>query len=673
MPIRGYHPRFGGGTVIPLAFFAATLMAPLSGIVPDDLFRQVVLSDLVLSPDGSAAVFVLEFCDRKSNSYRHTIWWQPLDGSPAREITTPDLDASSPKFSPDGKQLAFLAAHGEATQLYVAKAGRSRARRITEFEAGVGDFDWSPDGTRFVIVRTDPDRRSKLERQREPIVVTRLQIQTDGSGYSSDRRDHLWLIAADGRTAPRQLTFGPYDDAAPVWSPDGTTIAFVSNRSEQRDEDDNTDIWAIDPDGARLRKLAANPGPDDAPSWSPDGSRLAFRGLLRPVDYYVITRLMVIDKDGAQLRDLSGSLDTWISADSINHSSTTAAAFNWSPDGNQISTTFDRRGSNYVAQFDLSTGSVREFDLGRGLIGVPRLTPDGKQWVFSRESSSRPAELFVRDVVGGTERRLSRWHDAWLAERTLSEPERLSARNSAGDTIESWLYPPLNLDPSKKYPLVVYIHGGPQGFDGEYWDIGLEQQVLPAQGIALLRVNYRGSTSYGEAFCRSIYGDWHHREHEDIEVAVDQALQRGWIDPARIGLGGWSYGGIMTIWIAGHSARFKLGVPERFEVDYLSAFGQDQWQQQYRYELGSPITNKALYERLSPGSYADRIKMPLYLISNEQDKNCPLPQALQFYQRLKLLGVPTELVIYPGEPHSMQQPANLVDRLNRLVNWFGKL
>ncbi len=189
----------------------------------------------------------------------------------------------------------------------------------------------------------------------------------------------------------------------------------------------------------------------------------------------------------------------------------------------------------------------------------------------------------------------------------------------------------------------------------------------------MLRVNYRGSTAYGEAFSRAIWGDWHRREYDDLMAALDAAIaSHDWIDPARLGIGGWSYGGIMTLWTVGHTDRFRVGVPERFSFDYLSAFGEDQWFTWYLSELGSPFENAATYRRLSPGTYLQDVKTPLYLIANEDDRNCPLPQVLQAYQRLKLMGQQTELVVYPGESHGMARLSNLVDRLRRLTDWFGR-
>ncbi len=659
---------------------AALAFCPLSwiwaasrGMTPEDTYRLQTPAQLELSPDGSTAAVVLETALEERNSYGHTLWLVPLSGTGEwKQVGPKQADVSHPRFLKNGA-LAYLVDQGDGAQLYVAKARSARGKRITQLKEGVEGYAASPDGTQFVVVREDPETRTTEQLANGPIVIKRTQIQADGAGFLDERRSHLWIVEASGRSEPRRLTSGAYDDGQPAWSPDGKTIAFVSNRTPDPDTNDNTDIFVIAPDGTGLRTLAANAGPDAFPTWSHRGDKLAFIGQVRVNDYYIVTRVMTVATEGGTPCDLSGHLDAWVSGDSLNVSSTNLARLNFTPDDSAIITTFDRRGANYLASIDLVRGEVTEPFGGAALIGVPRLSPDGKQLVYAQEDPTHPTELYVRALAGGEPRRLSHWHDGLLSDVKLSTPQKLSVKNAGGESVESWLYPPLDPVPGKKYPLVLYIHGGPQGFDGDYFDVGLENQIFPAAGMAVLRVNYRGSTSYGEAFCHSLWGDWHWREYEDLMLSVDAAIATGWVDPDRLGLGGWSYGGIMTIWTVGHTDRFKVGVPERFEIDYLSCFGQDQWFSQYLAELGDPFKDADHYRKLSPGSYAANIKTPLYLISNEKDGNCPLPQAMQFYQRLKHLGVSTELTIYPDEPHSMTQPKHLVDRLHRLLTWFGTM
>lgn len=654
--------------VLVLALARDVLADDASGkraIAPEDTYLLRAISALDVAPDGRSLAYVVDVAERGNDNYASALFLGGLEGGEARSITRKDAYDSAPRFSPNGQRLAFLSDRGGGAQLVVARADGRKPRALTAVAAGVDSYDWSPDGKWLVFVTSDP-----ATSEADPIVITGSLIRKDGEGFVDKRRSHLWIISSDGG-APRQVTRGPYDDSEPRWSPDGALIAFVSNRTEDPNASDNTDIYVVQPDGTGLRTVAANPGPDESPRWSHAADRIAFVGNLRENDFYQANRLMVAALAGGKPVDLSGSLDTWVALDGFDSDSSTRAAPQWSPDDRTIYTTFERRGANYLAALPSAGGPVRELLAGKFVLGLVRFSPTAGRFAFTLTDPTHPSELHTSALDGTGLSRLSDLNDEWLAERKLSVPEKIVATNPSGDKIESWLYPPVDFDPARRYPLILYIHGGPQDYDGEYFDTGLENQIFPGAGIAVLRVNYRGSTSYGEAFCRALWGDWHWREYEDLMASLDQALTRPWLDPARLGIGGWSYGGIMTIWTVGHTDRFKVGVPERFEVDYLSAFGQDQWFAQYLAELGSPFAEAEKYRRMSPGTYAANIKTPLYLITDEDDGNCPMPQAMQFYQRLRYLGVKTELVVYPGEPHTMAHPAHLVDRLRRLLVWFG--
>jgi dipeptidyl aminopeptidase/acylaminoacyl peptidase len=677
--------------VLALLAVAAALLAPAApgaesrpdvtpGLDPEDVYELRTIGSLEISSDGSLLAYTVDAAEEEANSYRSTLRVMELDGKNERLLTRKGADDRRPRFSPDGKRLAFLSDRGDDPQIYTAPAGRARARRITNVAGGVDAYEWSPDGRFFVFVRSDPPAaeeeaaRARTPRDADsnpelaPYVITRSQIQTDGEGFLGSSRSHLWVVPSEGGT-PRRITSGPYDDTQPQWSPDGKWIVFVSNRAKDPDATDDTDLYLVRPDGTEERRLAGNPGPDEYPRWSRSGRSIAFVGKLRENDYYQTSHVMVVPATGGTPTSLTASLDTWVASDALLAGSE-ASRITWSPDDTTLFVTLERRGANWLAAIPAGGGEPREILSGPRVHDLVRFAPDGRIF-YAPSDPTHPPEIEVAGPDGKGARPLTRLHAGLLARVRLSTPEKILARNADGDEVESWLYPPVGLDPAKKYPMILYIHGGPQGFDGDYFDTDLENQVFAARGFAVLRVNYRGSTSYGEKFCRALWADWHRREYDDLMVSVDEALKRPWIDGERLGLGGWSYGGIMTIWTVAHTNRFRVGVPERFEIDYLSCFGEDQYFVQYLTELGSPFENADLYRKLSPGTYVPRIKTPLYLIANENDRNCPPSQAFQLYQRLKLLGIKTELVIYPEETHTLAYPSHIVDRLHRLIGWFS--
>ncbi len=653
-------------TALVLAAVAAA--NPRRPILPDDTYALLEIASLEISPDGRSLAYTIERADRKEDSFRHELYIADAEGRNARKICKPSDDCTDPKFSPDGKRFAYLSDAGGDTQLWVAKVGDGRGRAITDVKEAIGEFDWSPDGSRIVFCKDD---RSKRKSDDSPWVITGTQIQRDGDGFDDGRHTHLWIVAAGGGT-PKLLTPGTFDEASPRWSPKGDWIAFVSNHNPDPDDTDDTDVWLVSPSGGTPRRLSANSGPDADPTWSHAGDRVAFIGALRPNDVYGTTHVMVAPVEGGAACDLTSKLDNWVSSEVVG-SGSAGARISWSADDATLIVPFDRRGANWIAALPSAGGEPKELLGGERAYGLVRYSPAMRRLYFLRSTPIAFSEIWTASADGADPRKIVGPNDAMFAGLKLVDPEKLQAKSKDGESVEAWLYPPVDLDPAKSYPLILYIHGGPQEFDGDYFDSELENQLFPGKGWAVLRVNYRGSTSYGEAFSHALWGDWHIKEFDDLMAAVDAAIAKHrWIDSKRLGVGGWSYGGIMTVWLAGHTGRFKVGVPERFEVDYESAFGTDQWHTQYVVEFGKPWENVARYRELSPISYFADIKTPLFLIADEKDGNCPPGQAMQLYQRLKLAGVPTELVIYPDEPHTMTMPSHYVDRLRRLVDWFGR-
>ena len=652
-----------------LVFAAALGTVAKRPMAAEDVYRLRELSALEVSPNGKLLAYTIERADKKEDVFRHELWIADSEGKNARRVCRAADDCANPKFSPDGKRLAYRSDASDETQLWVAKVGEGRGRAITSSHEAIGDFDWAPDGLKLVYEKDDPGTRSTSD---APWVITGTQIQRDGEGFVDGRHRHLWVIdAASGRS--KALTSGPFDESTPRWSPKGDAIAFVSKHDSGAADTDDTDIWIVSPDGNHPRRIAANPGPDVDPVWSHAGDRIAFISALRANDPYQATHALVARTDGGAPLDLSATLDNWVSPDDHVGGGSEQARIAWSADDATLFVTFDRRGANWIAAIPSAGGPPKELLGGARVYGLVRLANATRRLFFTVSTTTTLSEVWTANQDGTGARKIFGPNDATWSELRLVAPQKVETKAATGETIDAWLYPPIDFDPAKTYPMILYIHGGPQEFDGEYFDPGLENQLFPALGWAVLRVNYRGSTSYGEAFSHALWANWEVREFEDLMASVDNTLaSHRWIDPKRLGMGGWSYGGIMTVWIAAHTDRFKVGVPERFEIDYASCFGTDEWHTQYVTELGTPWENADRYRALSPVSVVEKIKTPLFLIANEKDGNCPVTQAMQLYQRLKLLNVPTELVVYPGESHTMAVPSHYVDRLQRLVEWYQR-
>ena len=686
------------------AAFAGLLSALPRGVQPADVRSYASLAGLTLAPDGRTMAYILERSNAAGDGYEHVIYVQSVEaGASPQRVSEDDAFDDGPEFSPDGRYLAFLSDDGEGAQLKVARVAGTTAgkvRTVTDLPWGVGEFAWAPDSARLVVVswhgeeggkhrRRRPARRARqagpAERAVEkpaaddepssdaaPIVLDRTLLRRDGEGWLQAERSHLWIVPRDGGAA-RQITSGAaWDDGEPRWSPDGTWIAFTSNREPDPDLSDNTDLYLVHPDGTGMRRFAGAPGPDSSPSWSRRSDRLAWLTVARDNDYYARADIAVQSLDGGPTRNLTQALDTWIAEDWVQASADRARPI-WSADDATLYAPLERRGTTYLAALPSAGGAVSELHSGRFTLDFVRYSASAKRFVFGEGDPTHPSEIYALNepaAAAAAPQRLSALHDEWLREHAVVAPERVQAVSADGVGVEAWLYPPAERAAGKRYPVVVYLHGGPQSFDGEYFDEGFENQALPAAGIAVLRVNYRGSTSYGERFSSAIRADWGRRELDDVLAALDQAVLLPWVDGTRVGIGGWSYGGIVTLWAVGHSDRFRAASPERFSADYLSSFGQDQWVAQYLAELGDPTANEDLYRRLSPITYAAQMKTPLLMIAGEEDYNCPLPQALELYERLKVHGGDVRLVVYPGESHTFGRPDHLQDRLERLLLWY---
>lgn len=656
---------------------------------PEDVHRVKDVDEVAVSPDGEWIAYRVETVDVDKDERTSDLFMVKWDGSARIQLTHSD-DASEghPRFSPDGKYLAFVAARGsgasedsddpaDKAQVWLLDRAGGEAERLTTLPGGVSGFEWSPDSTHLVLVSRDPeetgdetgDEEPADEREDaagsnkkkpdtpKPIVIDRYQFKQDIVGYLDDRYVRLYLFDLGSRKAVL-LTGGDYDSAEPAWGPDSDVIAFTSRRAGDPDRHDNSDIYLIEAaEGAVVRQLTTWKGPDSEPAFSPDGRQIAYlQGGPPTYAGYDPARLAVIPVEGGKPLLPAPELDRSTSAP------------RWSPDGKTLYFLFVDDRIQAVARVPTKGGQVKRVYPAPGVNGVASSFEVGTRGVVAVASFGQsPAELYRgSDGMAITD------HNRELREQIeWASVEGLDSVGKDGVTIGSILLKPPGFREGAAYPTIAYVHGGPVSQDGFSFDV--TSQMLAAQGYVVVNPNYRGSNGRGRAFSRAIYADWGNLEIRDIHAVMDHLVSEGLSDPERLGIGGWSYGGMNTNYAIATDTRFSAAVSGASISNMITGYGTDQYIRQYESELGLPWESIETYLKISyPFFHADRIKTPTLFMCGEKDFNVPLVNSEQMYQALRSMNVPTQLVIYPGEYHGLTKPSYIQDRLERMIAWYGK-
>ncbi|HYU34732.1 MAG TPA: S9 family peptidase [Thermoanaerobaculia bacterium] len=660
---------------ILLLSFLSLLALPLAAAEPrllkvEDIHALKTAQDPQVSPDGRWVAYVVRSDDLKEDRQDTDLWMVPFAGGEAVQLTASPKGESRPRWSPDNRWLAFLSdREGEETQAWLLDRRGGEATKLTDYPGGVSDLAWSPDGKRLVLEVTDPDPddaavqgetkdkdKEKKEKKPKPIVIHRLQFKQD-TEYLDDRRTHLYVFDLESRKGV-QVTSGPFDDTNPVWSPDGRTIAFVSKRAgADPDAADNSDVFVVAPEaGSTPRALTTWEGADRSPAFSPDGQWIVYVAGGDPKDvWYDTSSVAVVPVAGGPARLLTRETDRNVSNPLF------------TPDGRSILFLLEDGGNVHLARVPAAGGPVERVVTGEREIEEISLGSKGETAVLEARSTYPPE---VSAVDGSGLRRLSHVNDEFLRGIKLAETRRSKAKSADGTPVDAYLTLPPDLPAGKRAPAILRIHGGPVSQFSTGWQ--LEWQILAAHGYAVITANPRGSSGYGHAFSRAIWADWGNKDFEDVMAAVDGAVAQGVADPERLGVGGWSYGGILTNYVMVKSQRFKAGISGASETNYLANYGTDHYQKEWEGELGLPWQNTELWLRLSPFFQVEKIRTPMLLLCSGNDVNVPCLNSEQLYQALRRLGRTTELVIYPGQGHSLNRPSFLEDRFERYLAWYDK-
>jgi dipeptidyl aminopeptidase/acylaminoacyl peptidase len=642
-------------------------------ITIDDYFQIRDVGQPEISPDGQWVAYTVRTKMLKEDKNETRIWMVSTHGGgEPLPMTAEGVSSGHPRWSPDGKFLAFTSSrNGGKSQVWLLNRLGGEAVKLTDVAQGVGDFEWSPDSSRLVLVIQDPKpEEAEAEKDKDkpapakpktqpPYVIDRLQFKEDTVGYLDNRRTHLYVFNVEKKSVT-QITSGNFDDAQPAWSPDGKQLAFTSNRTmPDPDASRDTNIWVVAADntdkGAHLTQITTNPGADSQPAWSPDGKWIAYVTQLDVhLFWYATQHLAIASSNGGDAKVLTQTFDRSVRRP------------RFSADGNSIFFVAVDDGTQNLCRIAVTGGEVSRVIGGRLTVGTFSLGKDGAI-AAQIGTTDRPDEIFLQN--GSDLTRLTKTNDALISQLRLAKVEYVHFKSKDGTAVAGYLYKPVEFDASKKVPTLLSPHGGPVGeYEASFNHLA---QLYAANGYAVLLPNPRGSSGYGEKFCAAIYADWGNKDFQDDMAIVDYAVEQGIADPDKLGVGGWSYGGISTDFIIGQTTRFKGAISGAGVALITSFYGHDHYQRDYETELGYPWEHQALWDKISPFYRVKNITTPTLFMGGEIDANVPILGGEQMYQAMKALGRATELVVYPGEYHGFTVPSHIKDRLERYLAWYA--
>ncbi|UCE04235.1 MAG: S9 family peptidase [Candidatus Latescibacterota bacterium] len=645
-----------------------------------DVFELEYASDPRISPDGKHVVYVRTSMNIMKDRRTTRLWVVNTDGSNHRPLTSGKGDETSPRWSPDGTRILYASSRDDATQLYVRWMDSGQTAQLTNLTQKARSLSWSPNGDWIafsMLVEAPAETFAKMPRQPEgaewaepPRVVQKLIYRADGRGYVEDGYEHLFVLTAEGGT-PRQVTHGPFHHAGTVsWSADGQTLFFAANRSNDWEyEPRNSDVYALSLSDGTLRQLTTRFGPDRNPVVSPDGSKVAYLGYDDRLRSYELTRLHIMNIDGTDARTIATTLERSVRQPQ------------WSADGRRLYFLFDDAGNTKVGSARVSGGEVEVLahDVGGTSLGRPyssgsfSLARNGR-FAFTLTSPGHPADVaWARSASSGVQR-LTRLNDDLLAFRQLGTTEEIWYESSHdGRRIQGWIVHPPHFDPTRRYPLLLEIHGGPfANYGGRF---STEVQLYAAAGYVVLYTNPRGSTSYGEEFANLIHHRYPGDDYADLMSGVDAVIERGSIDPNNLFVTGGSGGGVLTSWIVGKTDRFRAAVVAKPVINWTSfVLTADHYNMFYKYWFpGFPWDHPEHYLERSPLSLVGNVTTPTMLLTGEADLRTPMSESEQYYQALKLRRVETALVRIPGASHGIaSRPSNLIAKVTHILEWFDR-
>ncbi|WP_334980628.1 S9 family peptidase [Nostoc sp.] len=631
----------------------------------DDQFAFRQISDPQLSPSGDWIAYTVTNTDLKNDTQNSHIYMTSWDASRTLHLTNGNDSEYNPRFSPDGKYLAFRSSRESGKQqIWLLNLAGGEAEKISDFAGDVSDFVWSGDSRQLAVIAEEPVPETPFNgKTPPPIVIDQFHFLEDGVGFIGKSREHLYVLDLATRKADI-LTPGSFNEYLPAWSPDNKNIAFVSKHGQESDRNNNWDLYAIAAQsGAKARQLTTFIGPDSAPDWdsrpvwSPDGKSIAYlQGGSPKLIEYAVHHLAIIPAEGGIPRLLTANLDRNV------------AKPRFTTDGKSILFLIEDDGNVHLAKIPVTGGKIERFLAGRQEISKFDVGRDGKIALLS-STPQQPNAVFAFN--GKNLRLISHQNDRLLAQLNLATTDEISFRSKDGTEIHGFLVKPPHYQLRKQYPTLLMLHGGPVGqFTNQFI---FNWQLFAAKGYVVVGVNPRGSSGRGEAFSKAIYADWGNKDAQDIIAGADYAIATGIAASSRLGIGGWSYGGMLTNYTIAQDRRFQAAVSGAGESNILATYGTDEYIDDYEQELGVPWKNLGVWLRISfPFLHADRIVTPTLFMGGDRDFSVPIHNSEQMYQALKSLEIDTQLVVYPGQSHGISKPSYQRDVLERYLAWYDK-
>lgn len=658
-------------------------------IAAEDLYRMQLVSDPQISPDGRHIIFCVSRVDQKTEKRHSNLWLVATGGGPPRQFTYGDQRDWHPRWSPDGRRIAFISDRGdeESSQIYLIRFDGGESRPLTKMKGTFAEFEWSPDGKLLLCSfrKADADaleRETDEQKKKLGVVarhITRANYKLDGSGYLPKEKWHIWTVDAS-RGKGTQLTEGEeYAELSPRWSPDGREIVFFSNRSERPDVDVHlVGLYVISADGGEMREIPTPAGPKYQASYSPDGKWIAFLCREGKGNAWKNINVWLVSADGSSPAvNLTGKYDIQVDSGTLTDAGDRSIlAPVWTTDGERLYFQVTRHG-NVTLRSVTRDGEDLQTIIQDGVVG--NFSMDGAQTkiAYYHGNMNDLGQVWVRDMPAGRSRQLTRFNQGWLRRVDLGQIEEVWFQGSDGNDLQGWILKPPDFDETKKYPSILEIHGGPwlqygNAFMHEFY-------FLAAHDYVVHFTNPRGGQGYGEAHSRAIHRNWGVADYDDIMAWADLVEKKPYIDRKRMGVTGGSYGGYMTGWIIGHTDRFKAAVAQRMVSNFISFWGSSDMGYFFEDAIGSqgdpPWTDLERYWDQSPMKFVGNVKTPTLVIHSEEDMRCRLEQGEQLFLALRERGIETELVLFPDSPHGLSRNGRTdrrIERLNHILRWFER-